>query len=421
MTDGIKVRTGVAQEKRGTNGSGDLQLQVYESFEDLMRLQPEWDEFIESVGGDILLTYDWCRSWWKYYGTDRSLKVFIFRAGANICGLLPVFFEKIWLGPACARVVKIVGSDYMPVAVTIPVEREHIRLVMDMFLSGITECWNWDILHLGPICGKYDAVDVLLEACERSVAGPHRTELKGNDVQTYFELAENWERQIAGLSQKQRGKAKKAWKELRQRDISVRSAFASKDSLGQMFDNFVRMHQNHWQKLGMSGHFVDWPAAYEFHREMANIQFDRDRLRLLEIKFNDQCVGYDYMYKLGDTYCWFLNARTESTDSGRVDFKWIAFAERMEKALSDNVKCFDAMRGTYEYKALMGGTALPIRNVFVCSNRPSQRARIWVFRILVQLFDIAYSKVWRARVAGKLGIRPGPFWHVWIKTRMFSR
>ena len=77
----------------------NITVEIYHIFDALANMQQEWDDFIESVGGEIFLTYDWCRIWWKYYGHKRDLTIFVFRNGGEICGILPLFREKIWIGP----------------------------------------------------------------------------------------------------------------------------------------------------------------------------------------------------------------------------------------------------------------------------------------------------------------------------------
>ena len=55
----------------------DLASQVYDSFYSILELRQEWDAFVESVKGDIYLTFDWCRIWWELYGAKRYLRIFI--------------------------------------------------------------------------------------------------------------------------------------------------------------------------------------------------------------------------------------------------------------------------------------------------------------------------------------------------------
>jgi hypothetical protein len=170
----------------------------------------------------------------------------------------------------------------------------------------------------------------------------------------------------------------------------------------------------------MAGHFGDWPSSYEFHREVAGIQLDRHRLRLLEIRLDQRCIGYEYMYKLGNTYFWFLNARSDLGKDSHIDFHRIAFGEKVEKAIKDGVNSIDAMRGYYEYKIVMGGELLPTSNILVFSKNLRSLIRISIFRSLVWLLNVVHFKIWRRRIAPRLGLKPKALRNWWIRTHMLS-
>ena len=89
-------------------------------------MQKEWDEFIEGIDGEIFLTYDWCRIWWKYYGAGRELRIFVIRRDKAIIGILPVFLERLGFAPLGLRVVRFVGTDHMPVTIMFPVDVKYI-------------------------------------------------------------------------------------------------------------------------------------------------------------------------------------------------------------------------------------------------------------------------------------------------------
>ena len=392
-----------------------LRVEIYENFEDLCILQPEWDAFMEFVNAEIFLTFDWCRIWWKFYGKKRRLAIFVFREDNNICAILPLFLETIWLGPISVRVIRIVGADYMPVTVSVPIKKDFIDQVVKMLLNKIEPRWRWDIFYLGALCGKYPLIDQLVHAFKYALGDSYHFEVKSKDVQTYYQVAKDWEHQVAGLATKIRNNVRRTYREITQNKTSVCSALASEEDLSQMFSNFVQMHQNHWQQLGMPGHFGAWPASADFHREVASIQLRLNRLRLIETKLDDQIVGYEYIYKFNRTYYWFLSARTEGKINPRIAHKWISFHEKIENALKDSVSCIDAMRGRYDYKLEMGGKYFPIKNLFIYSKTLPSLTRIAFFRLCAWFFDVCYSKLWHARIAPRLGIKRKVFWDKWIR------
>lgn len=399
---------------------GSIESEIYTSFDALPVMQPEWDNFIKAVGGEIFLTYDWCRTWWKYYGPKRELAIFIFRNSSKICGIVPLFREKIWIGPISIAVIKMVGSDFIPATFTIPIEQSCINQVVSLLIDEINARWQWHLLHLGTICGKYDSLGILANSFKSKLGHKYECEVKSSGVQTYFTVADNWEAQVASLASKQRTNVRRTFRDISNKGIEITSHLASKDTLSRMFENFVQLHQKHWQGIGQAGHFEAWPFSKEFHGETAETQLKHNRLRLLEIKFNNMSAGYEYLYRFNNTYCWFLNARNDFEDYARIDHKWIAFRAKIEYALNDNVKVIDGMRGMYDYKLLMGGKVESINNLFIYPKRFPALQRVLAFRLLARGLNILYYKIWRARVAPRFRIKLKTFWEKWVRFHPLS-
>ena len=170
-----------------------IEVDIYYSFDALTAIQHEWDNFIEEVGGEIFLSYDWCRTWWKYYGGKRDLAIFIFRDRGNICGIIPLFHEKLRIGPLSINVIKLVSSDYTPVAFSIAIKDDYIDQVVDLLTRGIHARWrSWHLLYIGAICGRYDNLENLVNAFKIRFGNKYRCELKVTDVQSYFSVAPSW-------------------------------------------------------------------------------------------------------------------------------------------------------------------------------------------------------------------------------------
>ena len=397
-----------------------ISLETFYSFDHLTSMQQEWDQFIESIKGEVFLTYDWCRVWWKYYGNHRDLMIFIFRNGGTICGILPVFRESIRLGPFCIRAIKIVGTDFIPIAVSIPIKPDLMDQVIRMFFDELNLKVNWDILHLGAISGRYKEFDNLVAVCKKNLKDHYAIQTKTSDVQTYYKIADSLEEQIASLSKVERKRLRRTFKELDTLGISLNSSFASGSNLTNFFDSFYRMHQLRWQQEGKAGHFVAWPSSYEFHKEISLIQLKYNRLRLQEIKLNNRPVGYKYAYKFGETYFAFLDSRAEIELSPHISFFRIAFSEQLKEARKEKVEWIDSMRGKYEHKLQLGGQLFPIKSIYIHSKKLYPLLRISLFRSFAWALTICYYKIWRARIAPRLSITPRPFWEFWIRTHILS-
>jgi len=398
-----------------------IKLQKFKNFEEAESIQSEWDRFVEVQTADIFLTYDWCRIWWKYYGKKREPLLFVFRNEGKICGILPMFRERIRLGPVSARVVKLMCTDFSPVTITIPISREYLEAVVSLLLEELGRSDPWNLLYFGAICGRYPDTGVLVEALRTHLGKQWVVEVQEKDVQTYFQVKESWEKQVETLSPRQRTKTRRVYKELRDRGLKLESDFAKQESVSDRFERFVLMHQAQWNCIGMPGHFAEWPSSREYHREMAETQFDRQRLRLLEIRLDGKCIGYEYIYRTGNTYCWFLSARVGLDEENRIDFHRIAFGEKVEKAVRESVKFIDSMRGRYEYKLVMGGELYPISSVFVFPADFPSKLVVIGFRWMVWAMNLGYYKFWRRRIVPRLAMKPRRFLDLWIRSHMLAR
>jgi CelD/BcsL family acetyltransferase involved in cellulose biosynthesis len=398
--------------------NNQIEFSIFNSFDDANLLQEEWDDFIEKNGYEVFLTFEWCRVWWKYYGPKRQLKIFIFRHCDRIVGIVPLFWERLWVGPVSARVVKMVGTDYMPITVSFPIFKELLGDVLGLLKAQIDREWQWDILYIGALAGSYDCFDILFEKVNEKYGKDYSYYNKTSGVQIYFPVRESWDDQVSSLDRKQRTNARRAFREIEKRNVSVTSNVASDKDSEQVFEDFVKEHQGSWQKKNMPGHFGDWPYAHEFHREVSKLLQKHDRLRILQILYDDECVDYEYLYKIDDRYCWFLNARSDAAYEAGLDFKWIAFRAKIELAISEGVKIIDGMRGVYDYKMHMGGEALPIKNLYIIPKKFLSFFRARLFQVMAWALDIIYFKIWCVRVGPKLGWKRGFLWKSWIKTHV---
>ena len=164
-----------------------IQVAVYNNFEQVDSEQAEWDTFVEANGGDIFMTYDWLNSWWKYYAQGRKLAIFLFRRNGELVGILPLFYDKIRLGPVSVRALKVVGSDFTLAQFSLPICTVDLKDVIQG-LFDILSIDNWDIMYLGQFAGMYEHYNELHDALRESFSPACQIERATNGNQTYFIL-----------------------------------------------------------------------------------------------------------------------------------------------------------------------------------------------------------------------------------------
>ncbi len=402
-----------------TNVKKGLQVEVYNNFNQLKAIQQEWDDFVESVSGDIFLTYDWCRVWWKYYGKNRRLRIFVFRHEGALVGVIPLFIEKIWLGPVFVRAIKIVGSDFTLAQFSLPIYPEYIEPVIQSFIEIISK-EKWDTMHIGPVAGKYKHFEKLRSTFDSSLYDTYYIFSKSTGVQTYFDLPDKWEQYLAGLKKKERQLIRSNYRKIQDKGMAMQSGLASAEDFNDKFSEFVRTHQLRWQELGKAGHFGDWPNSLEFHREVAGSQLKHGRLRLFEVRLSKDSFAYQYSYKCGQNYFEFLLGRYLSHHEPGIDLGRLLFAEQAQRAIYEGVVLIDSMRGKYEYKLRLGGKLFPIRSIYITRRRLYALVRVFVFRALSRFLKLCYYRIWYCRIAQKLPVKRHPLWRIWIKSSAFA-
>ncbi len=396
-----------------------VSLQISQDFDELDTMQQEWDAFVDSCDGDIYMTFDWLRIWWRYYGKNRMLRIFIFRSGAGLIGIIPLFFETLGIGPFRIKTAKIVGADFMSASLSLPIHDLYLEAIADRLIHELTRIYPFDVLCLGAFSGLSRKVEPLFYTLKKYL-DHFSIEKRETDVQSYIQVYSSFEEYTARLNKREREKTRRVQKELQKQELSLHSRFASDVEFSTFFESFVEIHQKKWQKEGNAGYFIAWPLSYEFNKEVALRQLKLGRLRLQEINLNDKVVGYIYAFRFGQLFTACLDARNDLELSWHLPFYRLAFTELIREAIKEKMVWIDLGRGRYEHKVHLGGIELPIYTIFLSSKHGTAKIRIKLFRTSARVLHLLYYKLWRARLAPALKVTPKPFKLLWIRTHLLS-
>lgn len=400
-----------------SNVMGSITCSVFSSFEELSDIQEEWDSFVESVKGDIYLTFDWCRVWWEFYGKNRRLRVFLFYQDRKLVGVMPVFFERIWIGPVWLKIAKIVGSDSTTNMVNPPVEADFAVCIFQHVIMDLTAKEACDAVWFGPIAEKCVPLRHLREAIQEnsdvmlfkdSIRSPYTT----------FQLPETFEEYIGSLNKRQRGNLRRDMNLINKNFEMTQDVIVDETAASSEFEKFIQMHTEQWRTEGKLGHFDDWPLGAEFNARMVVEQAKRDRLRLLCLLADGKAVSYQLCYAFGDRWHWRLPARIVGSDWGKYGLGRIGLIKEIEIALSEGVREIEAGAGHYEYKVKLGGKEYHLNTIMLVRRQWLVQFRASFFMYLSSLIHFWYYRIWFNRIAPKLPFKRRPLWMLWIRTRL---
>lgn len=382
-------------------------VEIFSSFEDAESIAEEWDSFMESIDAEIYLCYTWLKIWWKYFGNRGCLKIFVFREQGQIIGIVPLVKVTTGRSPFKIKTIRLAGSgtDYWPATNVVPIEVMSLKKVVPLLHREVMKWRPWDLLHFGEISGVWhEHVDefvriykssFFLGKIRKKIPNVHNWKNPSPNVQIYYDIPPTWEEYLLKMHSHSRQRIKRVIKKLKQQGLEIISTDANAQTLPLMFDTLVHMHQKYWQSENEPGHFAA-PDSYAFHYEVASELLRENRLRLYQLKINDEFLCISYGYKFGRTYYPFLFARNMVEGKYKYPFAQIWFYDMVQKANKEGVVRFDFMRGYFDYKMLLGGYLLPIQNINI-SKRISPK--LILFRFLFIIWHNRYFKICRKGIA----------------------
>ena len=398
----------------------ELQCRVFDSFEDAAPLREQWDALVQSCEGELYLSFDWCRIWWRHYGRRRKLRLFVFTEGERLVGLVPMFVERAWIGPIPLRIAKMVGSDFALALFAPAVQCYAAARAYQRVLAALVREGRCDAVWFGPLPGTAAAVgaaDAIRDACQRlpylrvardTEFGPH----------TIFELPDRFEAYVNSLNKRQRQNFRRDSNLLAKSFTITNDVVRDPRDAEAEFDNFKAMHDRQWQAEGRLGHFGDWPGSEAFNRDVVRELAPQGRVRFVRIRADERVVSWQYAFVFGNSCLWRLPARACEGDWERYGLGRVGLIRMIESLIAEGVTRIEAGPGHYDYKLQLGGTELTMRSVLVVSNRAGARLRSWLFRKAADLLHLAYYRIWFLRIAPRLPLPRRPLWPMWIKSRL---
>jgi len=96
------------------------------------------------------MTLNWLRTCWQFYGERDTLRIFIFREGGEIVGLLPFHISRLTLGPLSVQVARLVGAN-IPPKVFSPLASGHGHTCLARAVTTLIQRDGCDLVGVGPV------------------------------------------------------------------------------------------------------------------------------------------------------------------------------------------------------------------------------------------------------------------------------
>lgn len=386
-------------------GTTHAQHNVFTSFEEAEYLKNDWDE-LACRTGDIFCSFDWCRTWWRYFGTGRTLEIHSLHQDTKLVGVLPLFREVLLTGLVCLHVVRLVAGDYASDAAGLAVDSGAVEPFFQRVLASLSERGPWDILHLGPLRSYNTITEQIATVCAATPAVGTAIHGCCDNWLTLYDLQPRYDDYLQSLSKHDRHDTSRRERRLREAyQVSVSMAETVAE-VQEGMDALINLHQKLWTGKGESGHFGQWPELAQFHSDVAQEALTSGHLTLLTLKADDQVLGAALSYRFG--------TRTHGLIRGyRNDGPWRGFSlgrmlhcNIIKQAIEQGSCVLESGRGLFDYKLRLGGKLYGERSVTIVRRSAMSSVRVWVSLRVAYGIHVLYGRIWLDRLAPKLGLHP---------------
>lgn len=399
-------------------GNSSLTCRIETSHEPLAAMRAQWDALVEATNSGIYFTYDWCRIWWRHYAHGRELRVFLFHAGSQLVGIVPLAIERLWLGPLPIRLARLLGSDWTLAVLHPPVMPEHAvgayRTVIERSL-GEFAC---DAISFANLSGEFTTREDVRRACHNG--GPSISIIRDRSlfVHTVFHLPSDFDEYLSGLSKRERQHYRRDERHLVEHGPIRARQVRAPDEIDSAFDRFVALHAEQWRQVGKLGHFQDWPRSLEFTRDLLGTLSPCGRAEIDEICVGGATVAMELCFRFGDTVHRRLPARKTNPEWEERGLGRVALVRHIEALIAEGITRIEAGSGHYPYKLRLGGVEHPLQSLLLAQNRWWPRLKARILSAYADIVNLVYYRIWFCRLAPHLPLPRRPLWKSWIRTRL---
>jgi CelD/BcsL family acetyltransferase involved in cellulose biosynthesis len=407
--------TPVGEVSPATGGHG-LTVRVEQSFVGLEALCREWDETVSQLGGSVYMSYDWTRTWWEFYGTNRELRIFLFSVHGRIVGIVPLYIDRMGFGPLQLSVARLVCANIPPKAFNPPIHADWAEPIFEVILTQLFERDACDVFSFGPLSEEHEPKKGLEQVARRQIRQVSQVSVVASGVSSVFRLPRSLEEYFECLDKDERKKRKYELRLLRREQAVTEDVLRDPAGTEAGFEDFVRLHAQQWQGKGKLGHFGSWPRAEEFNRALVRALGKLGRVRFVRLLANNRVISSQYAFAFGDAYFWELPARVMAPEWRRFSLGTAGFFSLVDAAIKEGKTRVEGGLAHYDYKQKLNATEQGTWVVRVVGRGLGCRVRLQLFLFLRFCLLWLYYKIWYARICPRLpALLRRPIWSWWLR------
>lgn len=318
-------------------------------------LRPAWESLFEAGDGSVFQSYEWQRTWWKYFGEgnpDASLSIILIEHEKKPVCIAP-FFVQTLCGPRFLSLRRLVfighdTSDYLDL-LCLPGEIPAAADTLGSRLLSLPILF--DLVLLENIPERSPTSETLRQSFERTGI---RCMRYVNECCPGTKLASTWDEMLTSFSGNLRGSVQRKSKKM-ERKYAVRyEIFDGSTPTDEAMNDLMALHQERWSDLGEEGTFAS-RQQISFHSEVARLFAKRGWLWMAFLRLNEERVAAQYHFRHRKTQLYYQGGTRINPETGKFSPGLLLHLFSMSEAIKDGMTTYDLLRGTERYKYELGG------------------------------------------------------------------
>lgn len=377
----VMVDTDIVEKK--TQG---FSIEILSSESGFDAISEKWDALVEIADVHIFQTYEWQRTWWKFFGGNNDLHILLFWEYDRLVGIAPLFLDYFRiLGMPVYRCLRMLGSRIIqPEEGSVPVE-----LAFSDYLSVIAHPGYEKQVHVE--LGKYLQANYLLydevifeEAPEKSLL---LTTLLPKMEQTGWKpsvkeasacpqilFPESWDDLLSDLSSNARYQIRRDLRRVADDELFELQTARTGEEVKQAFDNLVEFHQRRWHNLRQPGIFAD-KRILGFFREVAMRFHQKGWLSFKSLAAEGKCIAVDLLFKFKGTLYMIQRGFDDASEYNKYGPGNILLYCVIKEAIEEGFTAYDFLRGEESYKLRTANHIPKNREVILQKRKRKQSVR----------------------------------------------
>ncbi len=325
----------------------------------------EWTALAEASDTTIFQTYEWNRTWWKYFGKKGTLNILLFYQQDELAGIAPLFFDEVHLlRKKIYSCLRFIGSNVIQSKKDVLIGLSSYTDYLDFIVRTGCEEWlrkqftNFILsVNLKSCRIQFDAVK------ENSFThqllpnlGLHgfRSSIFLSNVCYIVNLPEDWEHYLMSLSKDTRSHTRRALKKIYHQDQKLFEIqqITGPDEIENHFDEMVEIHQNRWRRNGYLGTFAE-NSNYQFQKKIAQTFSTKGWIqinKLLSVNEQNRCIAVDVNYRYKNRIYGAHCAVDDQSAYYKKGPGTILLSFGLQDAVFNKIPFFDFLRGSENYK-----------------------------------------------------------------------